>query len=665
MSLRRQLIIIIVALFHLLFAGTFAINVHSTRDYLNGQLRNISQDMATSLGLTLSPHMAEQDLAVVESMIDAVFDSGYYRAVVLSDVSGKTMIEREQPVTIEQAPAWFVKLVPLETPQGEALIMAGWQQAGSIRISANPGIAYATLWSSSVQSFFWFLASSLVVLGLGVIALYYVLRPLRAVEEQAMDIAERKYTVQDKLPRSPELRNVVVAMNGMAQKLERIFSEQEVALDRMRADAYRDVTTGLANRSYFTMQLRYLIETSRSLERGALIMLEVSHFKSLNERLGYQAGDQLLQAIADMIQERLEQTVPQEGFAARLSGTNFAVVIANIDETEAQEFAESLARDMPALQSRGLTDMSEVGHIGVAMYRNQGMQQWLSEADMALRAAQLKGENAVHRHFVSANGDFDTLTATQWINLLRTAVEKRRSTLLLQSTVQTDDAGAVMHNEVLLRISGDDGKLIPAGIFIPMVHRHGLTRAFDCMVIADVMQRLQGDAQNVGNIAVNLLPASIGDPEFVEWVHAQLTANPAVAARLSFETSDYAVTQNLPAFQAWIRRIAPTGAKIGIDQFGKGFASIKHLNSLDLAYVKIDGSFIRNIDKIRDNQLFVESLVNIAHGQDIAVIAEAVENENELRTVRRLRVDGVRGYGIHMPEVWQNPSARVQQPVPK
>lgn len=652
MTLRRQLIIIIMSLFLLLFAGTFAINVNNTRNYLNSQLRSVSQDMATSLGLTISPHMAEQEMVVVESMIDAVFDSGYYREVVLSDIEGKPLVERIQPILIDQVPAWFVNLIPLETPKGEALIMAGWQQAGSIRISANPGFAYATLWTSSVQSFFWFLASSLIVLGLGILALYFVLRPLRAVEAQAKSISDKDYAIQEKLPRTIELRNVVEAMNRMSVKLRSIFTEQEAALDRMRAEAYRDAPTGLANRNYFMMQLKYLIESKGDFQRGALLLFEVSDFKGLNERLGYQAGDALLHAIAELMQDRMKRTVEHEGFAARLSGTNFGVVISGIGNDEALEFANSLSLDLPGLQRRGLIDTPEVGHIGLAMYRGQGMQEWLSEADMALRAAQLAGENAVHRHEFSAVSSADTLTATQWIALLRRVVEKRNITLLLQSVMMASEYSPAMHREVLLRISGDDGKLVSAGIFIPMVHRHGFTTAFDRMVISDVLQRLNSDLSGVDIIAINLLPASVSNPEFVEWVHAELSAQPALASRICFEMSDYAVTRNLPAFQAWIRRIAPTGARTGIDHFGKGFDSVKHLSTLKLAYVKIDGSFIRGIDLNRDNQLFVESIVSIAHGQDIAVIAESVETRSELETVRKLRVDGVRGFGVSMPEIW-------------
>lgn len=154
MTLRRQLTLIIATLFVLLFIGTFSINVHNTRAYLNDQLNSISQDMATSLGLTLSPYMADDDMVVVESHVNALYDSGYYREIVITDINGQALIERISTRPVEKVPGWFVDMFPLDTPRGESLIMSGWTQAGAVRVSAHPEFAYIRLWSSCVQSFY-------------------------------------------------------------------------------------------------------------------------------------------------------------------------------------------------------------------------------------------------------------------------------------------------------------------------------------------------------------------------------------------------------------------------------------------------------------------------------------------------------------------------------
>ena len=652
MTLLRQLIIVIVTLFLLLFAGTFAINVNNTRDFLNTQLQTISQDMATSLGLTMSPHMVNREMVVIESMVDAVFDSGYYREVTVLDNDGHPVIQRTQTIAREMAPAWFVKLIPLETPKAEGLIMNGWQQGGAVRISANPGFAYATLWTNAVHDFFWFLGASIVLLLFGMLALYYTLRPLRAVETQARAICEREYPIQTHLPWTRELRSVVEAMNLMSVKVREMFSEQSATLERLRNDAYRDALTGVANRSYFEMQLRYLIESEDEFGNGALIFLEVGSIIAINERLGYQRGDALLRGVADVIQATMERSDITESVIARLSGPSFAVIITDISQEDAVRFVTDLSCALPELQYKGLTDTGDVGHIGLAMYRGQSFSQFMSEADMALRAAQIKGINATHQHDPHLLGAFGALSGAQWISLLKKTLEQRKFTLALQAVARAQETTDLLHQEAFLRILGDDGQLIPASIFIPMVVRHGLTREFDRMVITEVVSRLKHDATGAGKVAINILPGSIADSGFVDWVCATLSEHPALAERIRFEISDYAVMRNMSAIQAWIRLIAPTGAKVGIDHFGKGFASVSHLGELRVEYIKIDGSFIRGIDGSKDNQSLVESLVNIAHGMDIRVIAESVEIQAELAMVRALRVDGVQGYGIKRPEIW-------------
>ena len=304
MTLLRQLILVIVTLFIMLFAGTFTISVNNTQKYLSAQLQTIAQDTATSLGLTLSPHFVEQDMITIESMVSAVFDSGYYREVIINDMDGKPLLERIALVEIEGIPDWFIRLVPLETSRGESLIMAGWQQAGTISVAANPGQAYITLWTNSVHSFWWFFGSSLLAFGLGVVALHFVLRPLRAVEDQAKAICDREYPVQKKVPWTLELHSVVAAMNRMTMKVRDMFQEQAEAMERIRAENFRDQVTGLANRKYFDMQLRHLLADKESFHTGAIVLLQIKDLKRINDELGYLKTDTLIAEMGKLISER-------------------------------------------------------------------------------------------------------------------------------------------------------------------------------------------------------------------------------------------------------------------------------------------------------------------------------------------------------------------------
>ena len=652
MTLLRQLIIVIVILFTLLFAGSVLINVSNTRTYLNNQLRTISEDMATSLGMSLSPHIAKQEMAIVESMISAVSDSGYYREVAYTDVTGKPVVVRKQEVKIEGVPAWFVSLIPLETPRGEAQVMAGWVQAGSVAIAANPGYAYATLWGNSVDAFWWFLGSSSVALLAGVFALRFILRPLRAVEEQARAICDREYPIQDKVPWTLELRSVVAAMNLMSGKVKEMFKEQSDAMERLRAGTYVDSLTNLANRQYFDMQLKQLTKSRTSSSTNALLFIELSDFKSFNERKGYQSGDKLLKGCAELITEVCKDVPNLDYFAARPSGANFAVVIVDTVEADALALAQKLGAALAKLQERGYTDSDRVGHIGVAIHRGQAAGQLLSEADMALRAAQVEGPNAVHMNTAQGTDEFSSYSASRWMTVLRDVLTECRVVLHRQPVVSCADESKVLQYETLLRIYGDDGKLIPANVIIPMAKHLHLTMEFDKHIVTDALTRLARPEYASDVMAINLFPMSIRDGGFVAWLGDMLKSQPAVARRIAFEVMEHGVTDNLDALRGWVERMAETGARTGLDQVGKGFRSFSYLSTLKLDYIKIDGGFARGIQENRDNQFFVDSLVKYAHGLGIQVIAESVETREEWDMLKSLRVDGVKGYGVARPSDW-------------
>lgn len=650
MTLLRQLTVVIVILFVLLFAGTSAISVHNTRDYLNVQLRTISQDTATSLGLTLSPHMAENDRVMVESMVNAVFDSGYYREVVIRSIEGKPVVELVQPIRIEGVPEWFVNMFPIETPRGEALIMGGWQQMGTITVAANPGHAYATLWRNSLDALWLFLAMSLVTFGLGMAALRFILRPLRAVEAQARAICDREYPVQDKLPWTRELRSVVVAMNRMTSKVKEMFGEQTAAMERLRAESYRDALTGLANRRYFDMYLRQRIESPDEFHSGALVFLELKEFKAFNERRGYQAGDELLRETAKLIEEACRGEKALEYFAAHFAGGNFAAVLSNVADRDALDAGQRIMRALPRLRERGLIDTEEVGHAGIAIYRGQNVSEFMAEADMALRAAQTMGANAMHMHEAKSIEETGAYSATRWMEFLRKVIDTGNIVLHVQPVRHCADRKQVLHFEALLRVPNEDGKLIPAGIFLPMAKRPGLIQEFDKLVVSEVLSRIGAGRYEETPVAVNLSPSSVQDTGFVDWLCAALRASPEAARRIAFEVTEYGALENLDALRLLARRAGELGAKIGLDHFGRGFSSFGYLSTVKIDYLKIDGSYIRGIPQNKDNQLFVDSVLKIAHGLDFKVIAESVETEEEWATLNALRLDGVQGYGVGMPE---------------
>ncbi|MEY3743134.1 MAG: hypothetical protein RLZZ541_189 [Pseudomonadota bacterium] len=648
MTLLKQLLAMIVLLFIMLFIGTFTLSIQNTREYLNNQLQTISQDTATSLGLSLSPHIGKHDYVMVERMVSAVSDSGYYREVIVTDVDGKPLVSKTQQVNLENVPKWFINQFPLDTPTGEALIMDGWKQAGIVKVLVNPGYAYMALWTSTLQSFMWLAGVSLFACMIGMIALHYILKPLSKVEAQARAICDREFPVQSKLPWTLELRSVVEAMNLMSNKVKEMFQEQTSSIERLRSENYRDALTGIANRRYFEMQLKHLIETG---EPGGLLLLELKDFKAYNSERGYQAGDELLRNTANFIEAICKSRANEDYFSAHLSGANFAVVVSNVDKQEVMELGKQLAHSLPRFKERNLVSNEDVGHVGATLFNGQLYGEVLANADLALRKAQSEGPNSMHL-VDSGNSDNNTVgSATHWGEFLHDVLKNNLLSLSFQpargSTVDLHQKA--LHQEVLMRLTNDKGGVIPASVSTPMIKRHGLTADFDKLMVGEVLKQLKSKQFKETSLSVNLFPASLQNNDFIHWLCAELDKEPDVALRLMIETPEYGVLENIDSLKTFIAKMNARRTNVGLDHFGRGFASFGYLKTLKLDFIKIDGSYVQGIMDNKDNQFFIASVVNIAHSLDIKVFAVSVESEEEWKLMGELGVDGVLGYAVGLP----------------
>ncbi|MGI4848331.1 MAG: EAL domain-containing protein, partial [Janthinobacterium lividum] len=197
-----------------------------------------------------------------------------------------------------------------------------------------------------------------------------------------------------------------------------------------------------------------------------------------------------------------------------------------------------------------------------------------------------------------------------------------------------------------------------------MAKRLGLTADFDKLVVGEVLAGIEAGKYGNSVVAVNLAQSAVQDEMFMEWLCEALRQHGTAAAQIAFEVSEYGALDNLEALRSAVLRVRALGGKFGIDHFGRGFSSYGYLSTLKIDYLKIDGSYVRGLAESRENQFLVESLTTIAHGLDLKVIAESVENEQEWGVLASLRVNGVQGYGVGMPrELPSLPRPPASQPV--
>lgn len=649
MTLYRQLIIFTLALFFILFVGTWFAKLETTRSFLVDQLESHAQDTATSLGLSITQHVIKKDMATIESMINAVFDRGYYRVIRLTDVSENVVLERILEVTIEDVPPWFIRWVTLKTPDATANVMAGWIQAGTILVKSHPGYAYKTLWEDVIRTTLWFLACGIFVLIAGGFGMRVLLRPLVLVERQADAICRKEYEIQERIPWTKEFRRVVEAMNRMTVKVKEMFEEQVQQAEGLRERAYHDPLTGLGNRRYFDTQVTARLDRRDSVTKGILLLVKLNDLDKLNQQKGFQAGDEFLKRVAAQLQEATASYATR--VLARLTGGDFGIFLPDVPPWDAEAIAGGIAIQLSRLAAEQIAVTDNITYVGAATYETTvTLGRLLSEADLALTAARQTGPNGWSVRAITEATDKMPLGQQQWKEMLEKALLERRINLDAQPVVKTTEKNQLLHLEIFSRIVLEDSTLLSAGVFMPLAERLKLVSSIDRIVIEEVM-KLDRSLLSVGNIAVNVSPASLQDEAFRQWLSSALKTLHKTAPRMIFEFSEFSALQNIDLVRDFSIMVREYGHAMGLDHYGQSFSNLGYLKSMRPDYVKIDRAYTGELkDRESDSRFFIGSLCSVAHSIDIQVIAEGVETEQQVQVLGELNVDAIQGYVVDRPK---------------
>ena len=644
MSLRKQLFLAICLFLLVAFSGSFFVSLESSRDQMLGQLRSHAQDAATALGLSLTAQI--DDPAMIELMVSSIFDSGYFSSIRITDIeNARVLVERSAPGQIEGVPAWFVNLVNLHPPGGEALIMRGWAQAARVEVLSNPQFALAKLWDSTLGSLIWLLVCGLLSAVFGGWLLRRQFRPLDTMVKQAEAISKREFLSLPKLPRTPELKRVVLAMNQMVEKLKALFAEEVARSEKLRAESYQDGLTGLANRRLLDEELADELLVSEQSSDGHLLMLRINDLVGLNQRLGGQRTDALISAVGELLKRLTQPPERRTWLAARNRGGEFSLLTPGLDSTDAARLACEISATLENLRLTGASDSMPVAHLGIAPYHpGEPASDVLTRLDQALTEARQHPE----RPWVHLADSITAPTSSQndWQTWIDDALNQGKMQLYFQPVVQCADTSQVLHHKVLARLLDPQGEAIAAGHFLPWIERLGWSARFDLAMLEATLDYL---IVNRWPLALSLSGSTLRDPAQLQHILDMLESLPELAPLLILEIDE----RQLPPqeeLQCLTHSLLNTGYRIGLQHFGGSFGQIGNLTQLGLAYLKIDGAYIRHIDEQSDKKLFIEAIFRATNSIDLPLIAEMVETKGELEVIRELGLFGVMGRLIGPPE---------------
>ncbi|MHB8985353.1 MAG: sensor domain-containing protein [Eubacteriales bacterium] len=409
--------------------------------------------------------------------------------------------------------------------------------------------------------------------------------------------------------------------------------------------ATHDYLTSIPNRYSFEESLKKAVAKAKRGRESALLFLDIDNFKLVNDTKGHAAGDDLLIRVANSIKENLRES----DFLARLGGDEFGVMLEEATIDEARLVAEKLRqiieeKDFWVLK-HGCFNLSL--SIGVVMIDGAlNSQRLLSLADTALYSAKEKGRNRV----VMIDPDEEITVKFAEINHLvaqvKNAVKEDSFVLHFQPVVRVAN-GKTIHYEVLIRMKGEDGRLISPQAFIPAAERFGLMPQVDRWVVGESLEVLR---RHPGlNLFINISGASLSEESLLVYIEEIIKRCGLDPSRMGFEITETAAVKDMVLARRWIERLKKLGCQFALDDFGIGLSSFSYLRMLPVDYLKIDGSFIRNLDKDPSHRALVDAMSTVARSLGKKAVAEYVESEEILKILKELKVDCAQGYYLGFP----------------
>ena len=474
---------------------------------------------------------------------------------------------------------------------------------------------------------------------------------------------ENRYICQDGSCKWLEWRATSDLEKGLIYACARDLTQSRLLEHQLFWQTKHDTLTGLYNRKEFEAQVTEAILTSKgNTSQHTLCYLDLDQFKVVNDTCGHIGGDELLRQLTILTKKLIRSS----DILARLGGDEFGIllkkcsldeaeIIANTIRTLIQEFRFSWEENIFTLSvSIGLVSIDRDSH---------NFSSVLSAADAACYAAKKKGRNRV---FVYHHDDRELARQReerQWVTRINRALEEDRFCLYCQKIVSLKENDRKEHYEILLRLLDKEGKLVPPMAFIPAAENYDLMPAIDRWVIATFFAAYSNycQARNINTLksanfqkemiyTINLSGASINSDLFFSFLKEQFALYPISPSTICFEITETAAISNLAKAADFINELKQLGCLFALDDFGSGMSSLAYLKNLPVDFLKIDGSFVKNILDDPVDHATVDCFNRIGHVMNMQTIAEFVENEPIIEKLRKLGVDYAQGYGIDKPK---------------
>lgn len=480
---------------------------------------------------------------------------------------------------------------------------------------------------------------------------FQIIRPLKKLHHAFLRLGSNTALIQVKTSGDDELNELGREFNRMSLKL---FKSNE----KIRELAFNDPLTGLPNRFMFTKHLNLSLESAKC-DRGqlAVMFIDLDNFKHINDSLGHQSGDQLLHEIGDRLQRNLRSKDFCEHFSdsdmvARLGGDEFTVFLGELPSIEtAEKVAKRILEIISLPILLGGKNYYISASIGIACYPQNGVttQALIKNADIAMYHAKRKGKGG-YQHFSDnlsrQNDEFSVIEQK-----MHEAVENEQFELYYQPIVDSN-SHRIVSLEALIRWYDAEFGFIPPDKFIPLAEKNGLITVIGDWVIREACRQLKiwQDSGIVDiQLAINVSAIQLNNPKFAQQLYQSITESGIIPGTLYIELTETTIINGEQEIFVTLEWLRSKGIRIALDDFGTGYSSLSYLRNLPIDILKIDQSFIRDIND-KNNNVILSAVIVMAHALGFKVVAEGVEERGHLAFLVKEGCDLLQGYMFSRPQ---------------
>jgi EAL domain-containing protein (putative c-di-GMP-specific phosphodiesterase class I)/GGDEF domain-containing protein len=643
MSLFKQLVLMLGLFLGVILVSVMMLNFRTATEFVQNQLYTDAKNTAHSLGLSLSKVADPSDTSTMETMINAIYDSGYYQQIRLVDIDGKEVYNRESDMHVSDVPQWFIKMVPIHNASAKSDIMMGWSRFGTLEVSGHTGNAYRQLYLTLIDLIKTFLIIGAVVFVFLYLLLSLSLQSLKRIREQAKAIIDNEFIIEKKIPFTTEFRSVTVAMNAMVAKVKDIFERENETLRRYHELLYKDAETGLYNRRYLTAKLPDYLQSDALLSSGIYVMVSLDEIDRLKRECGYEQYHTL---IIGLVKELNTQMSPfPHILIARLNESDFFIAIPAIEIGLVIHQVEYFMMHMRKVMADINTEIPEYLTIGCgvgAYSENDTLKSLFSRADHAVTQAKIQGNFTI-----DINKESDetlVLGREEWREELLKSLDESRMLLAFQSAVeQRGEELSILHEEIFLRLLDREGTIHSAGYFIPVATSLGLIDTLDRYMVEKVLTHIK-EQNPITPLALNLSGDFVKKYTNIQWLRSQLEAfhrqNNLV---LWFEVSNSTALHELEAVSALSAMIKMYGYRFGIDHFTIPEAGAYYLQAIRPDYIKANSAYLQDMIFDKETGKSRESFNNVIRSLGISIIAINIEESKDVESLKALGIERFQG----------------------